>query len=84
MELIAGEQLERGDVAYVENGKAYKYRFDDDSVDCKHHMDVISHNNERVYDCSDWEIECVLDLPNRKYCRYYKPVEREAEVNAGK
>ena len=84
MIIIAGEHLERGDVVYIENGKAYKYRINDDSIDCKYYNDVMGNNGERDYNCSEWEIECVLDLPNRKYCKYYKPEERETEANDGK
>jgi hypothetical protein len=70
------ECLERDDVIYIENGIAYKYRADDGSIDCNSHTDEMFNNGDRDYDCSDWEIQCPLYLPNRKYCKYYKPVKK--------
>lgn len=70
--LLAGEEIKRGQPVYIKDGLVYVYRPSDNVVDCEHHNDETYYNNGRYYDCSWFEFECPLDLPNRKYCRDYE------------
>lgn len=70
--LLAGEEIKRGQPVYIKDDLVYVYRPDDDVVDCEHHEEEMQQfPNGPDYDCSWMEIECPLDLPNRKYCREY-------------
>jgi hypothetical protein len=67
--LLAGEYLARGDPVYIKDGVVYKLRVMDSAIECEHYE-----NSDVDYDCDWMEMVCPLDLPNRKYCRDYKPV----------
>jgi hypothetical protein len=56
----------------------WQFRPNDSTIDCVNHCDEMQRYDPSVYDCDFWEIICPLDLPNRKYCINYSPVE---EVN---